>query len=793
MLWPVSHAHASDTVDRAAYARAERFLPWNLMPLTRNLTPHAVWIPGQDRFWYVNYSAKGKDFVLVDATSNRRRAAFDHEKLAATLSSVAGESYSPGNLPFDTLEFIDDRSGVQTRASVRFHVGATLWICTVTGTSCRRDADAIAPARNLHVSPDGRWAEFVRDHNLWVTSTATHGEFALTADGREYDAYAVNGDADTTAVTERLRYPDAPDVNALWSPDSGKILTYRLDESKMAESYLVQSVPPGPIGSKRPMLHHFRFPYPGDEQVASAHYVILDPQERSAIAVDLPPEEVTIATALSFGKVWWSTDSREAYVILADRWALHLKLFAIDAATGKSRLLLEERGTSVLQTSAGFFNTSAAPAVRVIHNARQAIWFSERDGWGHLYLYDLGTHAPARQITRGAWTVRDLEYVDEARDEIYFTAGGMEKNADPYLTHLYRIRLDGSHLELLTPENADHSIVFSPTGRYFVDNYSRVDSAPTTVLRDRSGRLLQEISSADIGRLIAAGWRFPEPFTATAADGMTDLYGVIFRPSNFDPLNHYPVIDSIYPGPQVIRSPKTLPKALEDGMQAQALAELGFIVITIDGRGTPLRSRAFRDFSYRNLGAAGGLADHVAAIKQLAERYKYLDADRVGIYGHSAGGFAAVRALLAYPEFYKVAVASSGNHDQRGNVAAWGETWLGPLNEAVYEEASNPVQALKAPLKGRLLLAWGDMDDNVSPFLSVQLIDSLIKTNSDFDLLVMPNCNHRLTNLNPYFIRRRWDYFVRNLLGQEPPQGYEIKGGLGCRPPQDDGRAATSH
>ena len=747
------------------YARAERFLGWNVRPLVFNLDPTPVWIGDEERFWYVRESRAGKEFILVDALrkQQQQQAAFDHPRLAASLSQATGSTHAAGALPFDTFEYVSDGT------SIRFHLGEEAWTCTLDAYRCTSTADAIASGQGRAVSPDKQWAAFIRDDDLWVRSLAGRRDVRLTADGGPHDAYAVQPDANTTAITSRLRFPGRPDVNVLWSPDSSRLVTYKLDETRMRDSYLVQSVPPGPIGAVRPVLHAFRFPYPGDKEVATARYSIFDPRGGKAIPVDLPVEDVTYETALVEGKMWWSADSRTVYVVLTDRWALTLKLFAVDAATGKSRLLIEEHGDTELETVPG---RDGVPAVQVIRNGRSAIWFSERDGWGHLYLYDLDSRGAARQITRGEWTVRSIERVDETGGFVYFTASGREPGEDAYLRHLYRIRLDGTGLELLTPENADHTIVFSRSGRFFVDVYSRVDAATQTVLRDEDGNVVQNVSAADLTGLIASGWKFPEPFVAKAADGTTDIYGVIYRPSNFDPRARYPVIDSIYPGPQHIRSAKTLTEALDE--TTQALAELGFVVITVEGRGTPLRSRAFHDYSYRRLGVAGGLEDHVAAIRQLSQRYPYMDAGRVGIYGHSAGGFATVRAMLAYPDFYKVGVSSAGNHDQRGNIAAWGERYQGRLEDGDYEEASNPVLAVRSPLKGKLLLAWGDMDDNVSPFLSVQLIDSLIRTNSDFDALVLPNCNHRLVSLSPYFIRRRWDYFVRHLAGREPPP-YEIK------------------
>jgi dipeptidyl-peptidase 4 len=767
---------------RVDYARAEQFLGWNLSKLTFNLDPHPVWAANGDLFWYLSVSRQGKQFLLVDPSKNIEQPAFDHARLAASLSSAVGKSYEAAKLPFDEFAFAEEGR------EIRFDVGENEWNCELATYRCLRVGIAIPSARTAKVSanrewypnmgsqgqeisPDQRWSAFIRDHNLWVREIGVSPhEVQLTTDGQQHNAYGVEPDASTTAVTDRIRFPESPRICALWSPDSSKLVTYKLDESKMKDSYLIQSVSPGATGVGRPILHTFRFPYPEDKEVATARYVIFDRQTNKKIDTDLPAEEVTNYSALGEGRVWWSQDARTVYAILTLRGALSMALYAIDADTGKARQLLEERDKSELEVAPGNFQP---PAVRVIENGKRVIWFSEKDGWGHLYLYDSATGSQINQITRGSWTVRSVEYVDEQNGTIYFTASGREPGEDPYLRHLYKGRVDGSGVQLMTPEDADHEISFSPSGKYFVDTYSRVDTVPRCVLRSVDGAVVREIGKADISDLLAAGWKFPQPFRAKAADGTTDVYGVIFRPSRFDPRRKYPVIDSIYPGPQVIRSPKTMPDTLDGS--ALALAELGFVVVTVDGRGTPARSRAFHDFSYGHLGDAGGLEDHVSALKELAGRYPYLDITRMGIYGHSGGGFATVRAMLAYPEFYKVGVSSAGDHDLRGYIADWAERYEGEFEDKHYQEASNSVLALNSPLKGKLLLAWGDMDDNVPPASSLQLIDSLIKANSDFDMLLLPNNNHFLSAVNPYFIRRRWDYFVRNLLDKEPPREYELK------------------
>jgi dipeptidyl aminopeptidase/acylaminoacyl peptidase len=394
-------------------------------------------------------------------------------------------------------------------------------------------------------------------------------------------------------------------------------------------------------------------------------------------------------------------------------------------------------------------------------------------------VYRLNGHTGGvrKPLTSGNWAVREILHVQEPKKTVFFVASGREQDQDPYNRHLYRVGFDGTRLKRLTPESGDHNISVSPTGRYFVDTYSRIDSPPITVLRAADGRLVRVLQRGDISRVVAAGWRVPEPFKAKAADGKTDIYGAIYRPSNFDPSRKYPVLDGIYPGPQVIQTPKAfeVPPAHKNH---QAFAELGFIVVVVDGRGGPLRSRAFREASYGQMGSAGGLDDHIAALRQLANKYPQFDIDRVGIYGHSGGGYAAARALLLYPDFYKVAVASSGNHDLRSYSAHFIERFQGyPVDVAQYAAQSNPPLAHR--LKGKLLLIHGDLDDNVHVSNTLQMADALIAARKDFDLLIMPNRNHAFADLakgadgssatDPYFIRRRWDFFVRHLLGVTPP------------------------
>jgi dipeptidyl aminopeptidase/acylaminoacyl peptidase len=402
------------------------------------------------------------------------------------------------------------------------------------------------------------------------------------------------------------------------------------------------------------------------------------------------------------------------------------------------------------------------------------IWFSERDDWGHLYLYDLATGRLKNRITSGEWNVTQLLRVDEQNRVLYFLAVGREKGRDPYFSHFYRIGFDGRDLRLLTPEDGNHEISLSPSGRYFVDNYSKPDVPPVSVLRDAEGRLLLVLEKADISRLVAAGWKPPIPFTVKARDGVTDLYGLMYRPTNFDPARKYPIVNHIYPGPQTgsVGSRSFAPSRGD----AQALAELGFIVVEIDGMGTPWRSKKFHEAYYGDMGD-NTLPDQVAGMKELAQRYPWIDIERAGIYGHSGGGYAAAGAMFRYPDFFKVGVSQAGNHDNRCYEDDWGEKWQGLLRRNPdgtdnYESQAN--QNFAGNLKGKLLLAHGTMDSNVPPYNTLLVVDALIKANKDFDLLLLPNRGHGFGN-EPYMVRRRWDYFVRHLLGAEPPAGYELR------------------
>jgi dipeptidyl aminopeptidase/acylaminoacyl peptidase len=470
-----------------------------------------------------------------------------------------------------------------------------------------------------------------------------------------------------------------------------------------------------------------------------------------------------------------SPDASQLAFVSTSRDHKQETLRVASAADGAVRDVMEERVATQYESGQGAANWRFLPA------SNEVIWYSERSNWGHLYLYDLATGKLKNQITSGDFVVTALLRVDEKARMLYFVADGREKGRDPYFNHLYRVGFDGSGLTLLTPEDANHEVTFSPSGRYFVDRYSKADAAPVCVLRDAGGKLLAMLETADISKLLGAGWKAPERITVKARDGVTDLYGLMFKPTGLDTGKKYPIVNAIYPGPQsgsLGVYGRSFAAARGD---AQALSELGFIVVMIDGMGNPQRSKSFHDAYYGNMGD-NTLPDQVAGMRELAQRYPWIDIERAGIWGHSGGGYAAADAMFRYPDFFKVGVSEAGNHDNREYEDDWGERYQGLLSKSGsggnYDDQAN--ENIAKNLKGHLLLAHGTMDTNVPPYNTLLVVNELIKANKDFDLLLLPNRHHGFGS-EPYMVRRRWDYFVRYLMGAEPPKEYELKapGGAG--------------
>lgn len=756
LLGAASAAAAQQMADR--YRTAERMLSWHAEDLIVGDEVDANWLDGS-RFWYRSERPNGAfEFLLVDPAQNTRAPVFDNARLAAAMSLANDTSYDPVKLPFDTFEFVDGQQVIAFQASERrFRCNVNAYRCTV--------GDTLPDQTPFVVSPDSAWQAFVHEHNVYIRPFEGGDSIQLTTDGAEYWSYGLGAPRPRDLVQGEPRRPEIR-----WSPDSRLVAVVRADERNVGRMHLVSST------HQRPK--HYAYPYalPGDTILPRETIHVIDVQTQGKVVVDVngadaaleitQPSPVRIQLDGARDSLW-SADSGELHFTTLTRGSKRARLLEANAATGAVRVLTGDSSDTFVE-----LGQRGPDNWHVTDDGEDVIWWSERDGWAHLYRYD-GSGNLTNRITEGPWTVAELLYVDEASDRIYFTARGREPDRLLYYRHLYRVGFDGSGLTLLTPEDADHEIDFSPSGEFFIDTYSRIEQPPVTVLRAaEDGRVIRTLEQADVSALQAIGWQPAEVFKVKARDGVTDIYGVMYKPTDFDPTKTYPIIDHIYPGPQIGSVGSW---EFKGGGEEFSLAQLGFIVIEIDHMGTPFRSKAFHDFYYGNMGD-NGIPDHMAALKQLAARHAFLDLDRVGIYGHSGGGFASTDAILRYPDFFDVAVSSSGNHDNRSYGNYWGEKYQGLLVRDTVAETTNyrnQVNALLAEnLEGDLLLMHGDLDDNVHPAMTIQLVDALIEANEDFDLIIAPDRFHGLGE--PYFIRRRWDYFVERLLGESPPENYEI-------------------
>jgi Tol biopolymer transport system component/dienelactone hydrolase len=746
------------------YARAEKWMGYNTNPLVFRTGVRPNW-QGDDRFWYRVTTPEGSDFIMVDTATGAKTPAFDQAKLAAALSTAAGATFDGHRLPFTDFDMSADGKSISLTAQRR------RFKCDVIAYQCA--ADTASPAGGQRpafggrggappevVSPDKKRAAFIRDYNLWVRDAATGKETQLTTDGMKDFGYA----------TDNAGWTHSERPVIVWSPDSKKIATFQQDQRGVGEMYLVDT------RAGHPQLQAWKYPLPGDEKVTMIQRVIIEVESPRIIRLKLEPDQhrSTLCDDVQcrggeWADVEWSPDAKQLAFVSTSRDHKRAQLRIADAATGEIRDVLEETAATQYESGQGRVNWHYLPA------ANEIIWYSERDNWGQLYLYDATTGKLKNQITTGDGPVTQVLRVDEKNRLIYFLANGKEKGRDPYFAHFYRIGFDGKHMTLLTPDDGNHEISLSPSGKFFFDTYSQPDVAPTNALRNADGKLIAPIEKADISKLLAAGWKPPQPITVKARDGETDLYGLMYKPTNLDEKKKYPIINRIYPGPQggSVGS-RSFSAARSD---SQALAELGFIVVEIDGMGNPLRSKKFHDFYYANMGD-NTLPDQITGMKQLAQRYPWIDIDRVGIWGHSGGGFATADAMFRYPDFFKVGIAESGNHDNRVYEDDWGERYQGLLTKDAngktnYDDQAN--QNLAKNLKGHLLLAHGTVDDNVPPYNTLLVVDALIKANKDFDLLLLPNQRHGYGTASNYMTRRRWDYFVRYLMGAEPPKNYELR------------------
>lgn len=747
----------------ARFERARQFLPGNLAGTVFALATGPKWL-SPTRGWAQRQTAAGFDVIAIDAETGTVDVLAGSDALLPALQAAAGSESPPKPSAVTVVDVAADLSAITVeyeKASWRYDVTA--------GTARQLGAwEAVGKAESK--SPDGRWVAFSQGPNLWVRELATGRVRQLTSDGEAEYSYARPAHGEEGIFNDRLHEtPQPPSVS--WSPDSTRLITQRRDRRLLPKMHLLEHVPRD--GSYRAKLHAFPYSIVGDEVLAKLSLHVFEVATGERTDVDLPPFTSALAGPTEAESGIWAEDGATYFFTLTTRDTKHADYVAVDAATGVARVLASEEAATFVELSPARVMTRSQ--VRVLRTG-DLIWWSERDDWGHLYLLDGASGEVKRQLTSGPWQVREILAVDEEAETALITAGGREEGRNPYYAHLYRLDLATGELTLLTPEDADHQIELSKDKRFFFDTYSRVDQAQVTLLRRVDGSMVTTVHTADDGGLRARGWRAPEIFSAKARDGATDLWGVLFFPTDFDPEERYPFIEYIYPGPQSSFVPNGwLTVESKSNMVAiKAMAELGFVVGVVDGQGTGFRSKSFKDVAAgRNFGEAGGLIDRIGVWKQLAATRPYLDLTRVGIFGHSGGGYATARALLGFPEFYKVGVANAGNHDQRAYSAGWGEFYIGLLEGDVYEGQANP--ALAANLTGKLLLIHGAMDGNVYLSTTMRLVQALIEADKEFDLLVLPEGTHMDSYArNPYVLRRHWNHFVHHLRGECPPTDFHI-------------------
>ncbi len=811
---------------KADYERAAK-----LPELTRNkvfnarVQPH--WFDGNNRFWYRNDLAGGaREFVLVDAVAGKRAPAFDHAKVAAALGKLLGKPVSAEKLPIDAIDYpaggasvmlfgqgkawecnlatyaLTEKAGAaparqslpkggfprpslrtgdetsltfenQTKGDVslfwidsegqrkpygvikagesrEMHTySGHMWLVqdaagTLLGVFEATDAPGLAiidgtpPVRQprglrregvqrpMGQSPDGKWLASVRDRNVWVRNTATQQDIQLTKDGTEEDGY---------------------DNELYWSPDSKHLVVPKTKAGQEHKVYLIESSPRDQL---QPKLHTLDYQKPGD-RIALTYPHLFD----VGAAKEIPVADTLFPNPWSVSDVRWQPDSKRFTFLYNQRGHQVLRIVAVDAETGKASALVDEQSKTFIDYAGKSFTA-------YLDATREIVWMSERDGWCHLYLIDAATGQVKSQITKGEWVVRGVDRIDEQRRQIWFRAGGIVPGQDPYYIHHARVNFDGTGLTLLTEGDGTHQIAYSPDARFLIDTYSRVDMPPVNELRRvEDGKLVCALEKADAKALLATGWRMPERFVAKGRDGQTDIYGIIVRPTNFRPGSRYPVIENIYAGPQGSFTPKAWSANYGE---MQELAELGFIVVQLDGMGTSNRSKAFHDVCWKNL-ADAGFPDRILWLQAAAKTRPWMDLTRVGIYGGSAGGQNALGGLLFHPEFYKAGCADCGCHDNRMDKIWWNELWMGWPIGPHYAEQSNVTNAAK--LQGKLLLLVGEMDSNVDPASTMQVVNALIKADKDFEMLYVPGSGHGAAGI-PTIRRRMNDFFVRSLLGVAP-------------------------
>lgn len=787
----------NEPVTKANYALAARFSPKKLEKMLFSTSVDPRWLKKGDRFWYSYKTSQGTQWYIVDAAKAEKKKMFDNAKLASELTKVVKDPFDAQNLGLDSLKFVKDENWIQ------FQVKSSLEV--EKKDTGRRAGPAVKekktfyfeynlntgelvelkdfkrPARRpqwASISPDSNVIVFGRNYNLYMMDKAnfekamkneddsTIVETQLTKDGiLNYSYYSegnLSGSGQTNVDQER-NAKRRRSVFVYWSPDGKYFTMNRVDNRKVKDLWVINS-----IAEPRPTLETYKYWMPGEKDAPVDHLYVFDVSAKQGKELDITQfkdQSLAIWSAPAkpssrddeFRPLLWHGTAQKFYIARTSRDLKRIDICEVDVQAGKVKAVIEERLNTYVEIR----------RLGLVNGGQEMIQWSERDGWGHFYLHDANGKVK-NAITSGPWHAEDIVSIDEKNRVLYFTANGREANEDPYYLHVYRVNFDGTNLRLLNPGDFDHSPSMDDNNKFIVNNFSRVNTVPQSVLLGADGRKIMDLETADFSQLFAAGYKFPEPFKAKADDGITDLYGVMYKPYDFDSTKKYPIIEYVYPGPQT----ESVNKAFGRGMdRIDRLAQLGFVVVTLGNRGGhPSRSKWYHNYGYGNL-RDYGLADKKAVAQQLADRHKFLDINKVGIHGHSGGGFMSTAAMMVYPDFFKVAVSSAGNHDNRIYNRWWSEKHHGVKENIsekgdtsfVYQIETNPDVAKN--LKGKLLLVHGEIDNNVHPANTMRVVNALIKANKRFDMMLLPTQRHGFGDMTEYFFWMMADYFTRHLMG----------------------------
>lgn len=758
MLFNCSSSDKPKQFTIAEYEAAAKHMDRSLYGMVKNQVSGANF-SNSKKLTYYTTTKEGKKFIVVNADAKTKKEAFDHQELATLLSKELDREVEANNLPIYNVSIAKDLK------TINFSAARQSYLYNIENNSLLKDKSVnTSVSRKEHVSPNGKLAAYIKDYNLWVRNLETNKKTQLTFDGEQDYGYATNNAGWTKSDGAVLK----------WSPNSDKIATFQQDARGVGMMYLTSTN----VG--HPRLEAWKHPLPGDDKVFTIERVIIHLDNRpKTVRLKMQPDFQRGSTTdhiagrnnVLLDAQWNSEGTKFAFVSGSrDHKVAHLQI--ADANSGAVKSIHKEEVDTYYESGVNNENW------KVLFNSNEFIWYSEKTNWGHIYLYDLNSGKLKNQITSGNFIVKQVRHIDEENREIYFSAGGKEEG-NPYHNYYYKINFDGSNFINLTPSKGTHTVTFSDDYSMLVDTYSTTTNPPVSVLRNGNGDKIMDLETADISELKENNWQEPIEFNVKARDNETDLYGIMFTPSHYDESKKYPVLNYIYPGPQSgsVGNYGFRPVWRD----FQAVAELGFVVVAVDAMGTPMRSKSFHDAYYGNMGD-NGLPDNITAIKQLAEKYKGMDTERVGIWGHSGGGFASTRAVFAYPEFYDVAVSGAGNHDNRNYEADWGEKWQGLLVDGNIEGKADGTtnydnqanQLIAKNLKGKLLITHGSMDNNVPPSNTMLVVEALIKANKDFDMILFPNKRHGYADMNNYMTRKRWDYFVTHLLNAKPAEGFEL-------------------